>query len=52
MGNDQLHHSLCYRIFNLDREFKAHRYTLANKPSDAPQEEWESVKQEFISNVR
>jgi len=44
------HHSLCYRIFNIDREIRAHRYTLKALERQFHQKEWKNIK-EIVSQI-
>lgn len=40
------HHSSCYRLFNLWREARAHRYEPGPRPSLLPEAEWERLRAE------
>jgi len=40
------HHSTCYRLFNLWREARAHRYEPGPRASMLPDEEWERLRAE------
>ncbi len=40
----EIHHSPCFRAFNMDREIKAHKYPQQKKPLHAPAPAWDSFK--------
>lgn len=39
-----VHHSPCFRAFNMDREIEAHKYPSLTKPLQAPSPAWETFK--------
>jgi hypothetical protein len=50
-GVDEPHHGTCYRIFNMDREIKAHGYVVAPPLKVAFKEPWATAQAEAAALV-
>ena len=46
----EIHHSTCYRMFNLEREIEAHRYSVAKTDAKLlPEGEWAALKKMAVN---
>jgi hypothetical protein len=44
------HHNTCFRVFNMQREIVAHRYTLGTRPTP-PGDSWSSLMMRFTNEM-